>query len=119
MAVESQKLYFVISLSESNKNVIIQQISFSSFDLTSATVTTKKTIETTSINRIVNGFIFGEKIVVLYFGNDSKLYIYINKLDFSDIDLNVWVSDSAKWEGYGLFFKGIQIKNELMGFSLF
>ena len=119
LSVENEKLYYVIFLSESDKNVNAKQISFSSFDLSSATKTTNKTIDSTKINRIVTAFISGEKIIILYLGNDSNLYININNLYFSNTNSDVYIDVGGFNSGYGVFFKGIHIKDDLMGFMYY
>ena len=119
LSIENQNLYFAIFLSESNKNCEIKKMTFTNFNVTRETTTSMKTIDTNLDNRIVNAFIFGEKIVVLYLGNDLNYYIYINNFNFSDEDLHIFINNGGLWAGYGLFFKGIHIKNDLLGFMYF
>ena len=94
-------------------------MSFSDFALNPNYVSTPKYLQTNSDNRIVNGFIYNDKIVIFYLGNNNKYYIYINNYEFSDPDLDILISDGTLKSGYGIFFKGLHIKEQFMGFIYF
>ena len=120
LSLESQKIYFLIFLSESNKNCIIKKLSFSDFELNSGDVSTSKILPTHIDNRIVNGFIFNDKIIIFYLNNHSKYVININNLDISNHhELEILISIGELDKGYGLFFKGLHIKDNLMGLIYF
>ena len=121
-AIESKKLYYIIFLSDTsntNKNCIINALSFSGYDLSSSAIKKTNTITINLINRIVNSFLMNEKIVIFYLNNNQKYAINIYNFDLEIINENIIISDGAYHSGYGIFYKGIHIKNELMAFIYF
>ncbi len=116
LSIENRKLYFLTYLSNSNKNCIITKISLPRFRLDNPSIERKKVISTTLIHRIVNSFIFGENIAVFYLNNEKKLYLYINNINFTNEDIYAYIDSGGFRQGYGLFFKGLHIKDQLMGF---
>ena len=119
LAIESKKLYFIIFLSAINKNCIINALSFPSYDLSSSAINKTNKITTTLDNRIVNSFLMNEKIVIFYLNNDKKYTINIYNFYLEIIIENIIINDGVSDLGYGIFFKGIHIKNELMAFIYF
>ena len=98
---------------------MIKKLSFSNFALSLDYVSTPKYLNTTLDNRNVNSFIFNDKIVIFYLNNDSKYYININNFDFSNTDLNIFINNGYLNPGSGTFFKGLHIKDQLLGFMYF
>ena len=116
---ENQNLYFAIFLTESNKNCEIKKLSFTNFEVNNKMQKTIKTISTNSIHRAVNGFIFGEKLIIFYLGDDKNYYININNYDYTNFNNDIKINSGDLWIGYGLFFKGIHIKDQLIGFMYY
>ena len=118
LSIPNQKLYFIIFLSES-KQCMIKKLSFSDFSLSMNYVSTPKYLNTNLDNRIVNSFIFNDKIVIMYLNNDSKYNININNFEFSNTNLDIYINNGALDPGSGIFFKGLHIKDQLLGFMYF
>ena len=119
LSVESKKYFLIFLSKESNFNCKIEQISFSSFSFDNVTKEIKKTLGTTLDNRIVNGFIFGNKINVFYLNNEYKYYIYSNDFNFSDNSFDTFIDEGDLKQGFGLFFKGLHIKDNYIGLMYF
>ena len=118
LTFDDSKEYLIIYLSESNNNVIIQKLSFSSFEINNQLVQTKF-IQTTLVNRIVNSFIMKDKIIVFYLNNNEKYAFNLYDKDLTLINENIIIADGKLYKGYGVFSEGIWLKDDLGAFIYF
>ena len=119
LTIDGSKEYLIIFLSQSNNNVIIQKLSFSNFEIDNSQIIGAKSISTTLVNRIVNSFMMKDKIIVFYLNNNENYVINIYDTDLNPINENIFIANGRIYEGYGVFFEGIYLKDDLGAFIYF
>ena len=118
-SINNTNNYVIAFTTGNNTNpTFLKMISFSNFNFDNIIINSAVQKRSSSLSRVVNSFQMNENIILIYL-EGNHLYYNIYDLELKEISTYKQIDKSGVLEANGVFFKGVHIKNNIIGLMLF